>query len=135
MPRNSRQIKKPVHDQTGLEVLCHKSMTDLKQMLSTGEVMHVCRRCGYPETVKRCLGKVREHDMIYAATSLFRVTHQSAATLTLGDVVANVGIPPAPSRIQADFRSRIRAAQQKVEAWPTVGDDRAPCIRAGMVPA
>ena len=123
MPRTLR--KEAVFDKTGSQVLAHKNPTELKLMLSTGEVIHVCRRCGWPATARRCAGvsaKKQPHQLIYAATDLFRETRMSNSSISLADVLANVGI--------ADTVGRIKAAQRKIRAWPLVGDTKA--VRVGI---
>jgi len=122
MPRTLR--KEAIFDKTGSQVLAHKSATELKQMLSTGEVIHVCRRCGSPATARRCVGvsaKKQPHQPIYAATDLFRETRMSNTSISLAEVLANVGI--------ADTVGRVKAAQRKIRAWPLVGDTKA--VRVG----
>lgn len=122
MPRTLR--KEAVFDKTGTKVLAHKSATELKQMLSTGEVIHVCRRCGGPVMARRCAGvsaKKQPHQPIYAATDLFRETRMSNTSISMAEVLANVGI--------AGTMGRIKAAQRKIRAWPLVGDTKA--VRVG----
>lgn len=110
-----------LYDKTGVTPLVRKSNTDLSQMLSTGEAIRACRRCGGPGNGKRCNGKAQEHQVVFAATDLFRNTHASPACISLAEMQANVGIAGKP--LEPPQKGRIAAAQTKVKEYGRLNDE------------
>lgn len=88
-----------------------------KKLESTGEAVKICRRCGRISK-KFCGAHGLSHDLAFQLTAIYRDAHQSSASLTLSDMLANVGQSTKDEMNHAISLGHERSARTKVAMWP-----------------
>lgn len=118
-PKIMRSRRKfAIWDQKFIGVLTTLTPDILRKSIELGSVIRRCRICETGREAKqKCLGIVRPHVMVFAATDIFRLNVESSASITAEEIRANAGIgTPA----------QVRSAQEKVKAFRSEGDYASP---------
>lgn len=106
------------------DIIRHVYADEARRMLGTGEGVMLCRGCGrHKDSARRfCGAHAKEHEFVLTITPLYdesRRSHPSNASITFREMQANVGA------VREGENGAIRAANEKIQAWPFEHDHRA----------
>jgi hypothetical protein len=122
MPRH-QNAQTPLFNDRG-EHIRYVSKRDAQQLVSTGEAIEICRQCQrYGEDLKAkkyCGAHQKPHAAVFMVTALYKPHRTSSATISLGEMLANVGLSRKDERDHGISDSFARAARQKVTAYGTL---------------